>query len=47
LGTLVTNYKADGSLPTNEKGFGFGGGFRMGGQDHGGERGQGLEINKQ
>jgi hypothetical protein len=41
---LAANYKANGSLPTDQKGFGR---FGMGGRGNGGERGQVKEINKQ
>jgi hypothetical protein len=37
---LVANYKADGSLPADQKGFG---GFGMGGRGHGGGRGKGFK----
>lgn len=36
---LVANYKADGSLPSDQKEKGFGG-FEMGGRGHGGRHGQ-------
>jgi hypothetical protein len=40
---LVANYKADGSLPRDQKGFG---GFEMGGRGHGGGHGHNFEENR-